>query len=787
TDTASTDIGDQILFSDDGPSADIVAATHEEVIDDVPTDVANTVTVDETDGVDAEDDDTTDAGVIALFSGVTDTSGDLVATEGAVQYAQGTAPLVTDTTDYGADDENTSAVFSLKVEGFTPAVEDDPQTPEDETAAAIGVDSGLDTTDGTDIYLYEENGLVVGRINGGDADGEAAFAIAIDSSDGTVSVAQYASVTNPTGGDSHDEVAGMSNNVLSAVVTATDGDGDTDTASTDIGDQILFSDDGPSAITPDDAYLVNQVSDPEESDTRPLDIDLDIDNNMGADQEGGTVKFNTETQHGVDSLLTANAGSEIYLYISGSGETLVGSTYNWEEELDPEAPTADYIIAEQSTTKVFTVELLSSEDPDNYTFTLHQQIDGGAGEFNTFEGTWSFSGTNKAFTYYTDESGNDLPSVLVTPTGVATSTNGTANEIGASGFGGGGGQDIGANEGVRVDFIDGVVTTVDDSKPYGGSGDTRHTFDGHVLVNGAQVTFTSSGSELDLSTVLISTHVDEDYSSPEDNIVGDYGGAIDTTIIAVEINGVEITTAAPDSRVTFNGDNTVEITEINDGDSVVVFTVGGMTTIEYTYVDGGELLDNSFSLGGFGASVFDPGAATDINFDIVLYDGDGDSVNIDDGISVHLSPEDHIIQDADVDGDGISLTVANNTSGTLVGNEADNILTGNTGEDIFWGNEGGDTFKAGQGDDTIKDYDRSEGDDLDISGVPDYDHLGDATGDPLGDLIVESEDGKAKLLLFDSGDIEIGSVTFDNVDFDTVDPTDLTSLLGDDDPDATDI
>ena len=34
---------------------------------------------------------------------------------------------------------------------------------------------------------------------------------------------------------------------LNAVVTVTDGDGDTAAASTDIGDQIVFEDDGPTA------------------------------------------------------------------------------------------------------------------------------------------------------------------------------------------------------------------------------------------------------------------------------------------------------------------------------------------------------------------------------------------------------------------------------------------------------------------------------------------------------------------------------------------------------------
>ena len=61
--------------------------------------------------------------------------------------------------------------------------------------SAAGVDSGLDTTDGTSIFLFKEGDLVVGRIGG--AGGAAAFAVAINSTSGVVSVAQYASLKHP--------------------------------------------------------------------------------------------------------------------------------------------------------------------------------------------------------------------------------------------------------------------------------------------------------------------------------------------------------------------------------------------------------------------------------------------------------------------------------------------------------------------------------------------------------------------------------------------------------------
>ncbi|MGY8637511.1 DUF5801 repeats-in-toxin domain-containing protein [Bradyrhizobium sp. 14AA] len=207
TATSSTGIGDAVQFQDDGPTAAIVQG-------------AATVAHDETAGVDADADDTTAAGVVALFTGVTNKSTDL-----SPGYAQDATPVVSATgSSAGADNEGATTVFSLAV-------------------SSAGVDSGLDATNGTSIFLFKEGNLVVGRI--GSAAGAAAFAVAIDSTSGVVSVAQYASLKHPTGGSSYDEAINITEAALLAVVTVTDGDGDTATSSTGIGDAVQFQDDGP--------------------------------------------------------------------------------------------------------------------------------------------------------------------------------------------------------------------------------------------------------------------------------------------------------------------------------------------------------------------------------------------------------------------------------------------------------------------------------------------------------------------------------------------------------------
>jgi len=200
TATISTGIGDAIFFQDDGPG---IAQR------------APTVAHDETAGIDADADDPTAAAVVALFNGVSNVSGDLSPTGYAQNLrddgqhyviAGGKAiagPFATDElawhwidrnetpetwtwhvvsstgSSFGADQEGGTTAFSLAV-------------------SAAGVDSGLDTTDGTNIFLFKEGDLVVGRI--GDAAGAAAFAIAINSTSGVVSVAQYASIKHPPPG-----------------------------------------------------------------------------------------------------------------------------------------------------------------------------------------------------------------------------------------------------------------------------------------------------------------------------------------------------------------------------------------------------------------------------------------------------------------------------------------------------------------------------------------------------------------------------------------------------------
>ncbi len=196
SDTDSLNIGDLVGFKDDGPSA-----TLEKV---------GQVLHDETEGVDALSDDQSDPVPVEFAEYGT-----------ALGWAQSDGAVVSVTAGFGTDGDGGSDLML--------------------TLTADGIDSGVDALDGTDILLYQDGDLVLGRV--GAADGDVAFAIMIDGS-GVLSVAQYVPLLHPDGSDP-DDVVSLTTDALQVEVMLTDGDDDTDVDSVDIGDLVSFRDDHP--------------------------------------------------------------------------------------------------------------------------------------------------------------------------------------------------------------------------------------------------------------------------------------------------------------------------------------------------------------------------------------------------------------------------------------------------------------------------------------------------------------------------------------------------------------
>jgi len=113
-----------------------------------------------------------------------------------------------------------------------------------------GVDSGLDATAGGNILLYKEaDGSILGKANG-----VTVFKISVNAADGSVTLEQYKAIAHGDTG-SHDELALIRDGVLNLGVTVYDNDGDSHSASLDLGKVVGFEDDGPSVIQPDCAEV----------------------------------------------------------------------------------------------------------------------------------------------------------------------------------------------------------------------------------------------------------------------------------------------------------------------------------------------------------------------------------------------------------------------------------------------------------------------------------------------------------------------------------------------------
>jgi hypothetical protein len=231
---SNNDISLQVGFRDDGPSITAQANANATVVHD------------ETPGVQA---DTDSAGstiaygtttIASVFTNVPSPGDDPDVTgSGPIGFAASTLGMVTVTG--GSDGADGPAATEL-----TYAI-----------SVTNGTDSGLTTTSGTHIFLYNGTGsaagLVLGRVGtaagAADPNGTTAFAFADDPTSGKLFVAQYLSLHNGDATKPDDQV-NLAAGSLFMSVTRTDGDGDSATASgNDISQQVGFQDDGPTIST----------------------------------------------------------------------------------------------------------------------------------------------------------------------------------------------------------------------------------------------------------------------------------------------------------------------------------------------------------------------------------------------------------------------------------------------------------------------------------------------------------------------------------------------------------
>ncbi|ANB54973.1 hypothetical protein WM43_21115 [Aeromonas veronii] len=210
------------------------------------------------------------------------------------------------TSSFGADGAGT-LVYSLNV-------------------SAAGADSGLnDTATGQDILLYLESGSVVGRVGG--SSGSVAFTLSVNSS-GEVTLDQVRAIAHTPNSGPDQESSLLSANLVQLVGTVTDKDGDSQSASVDLGSAISFKDDGPSISAGSAANDSLQVDESNLSLNASTSFASLFTSSFGADGAGTLVYSLNVSAAGADSGLNDTAtGQDILLYLeSGSVVGRVGGS-----------------------------------------------------------------------------------------------------------------------------------------------------------------------------------------------------------------------------------------------------------------------------------------------------------------------------------------------------------------------------------------------------------------------------------------------------------------------------
>ncbi|MDA7948412.1 MAG: DUF5801 domain-containing protein, partial [Hyphomicrobiaceae bacterium] len=324
--------------------------------DDVPEVEAGmgnfSLTVDETPGIQGDSDDTNAGSVAALFNGVANKGVD---PDMPTQFASETdGAVVTALVNPGAD-EPASVVWSLDVNGTRP-------------------NTGLTTTDGRRIELFEENGLVVGRYevggnNNPDGNGNepAAFAIHI-APDGTVSVAQFVSLfhSNP---NNPDDTELLNENILFAKVTVTDADGDQAVDFIDLFSKIRFQDDGPSVdgnalvqLDDDDLPNGNPGGIGDNPNPTPVNATGTLSHDYGADGAGSVLFLGSGAPNGF--VYTLSDGGET-LTISQGGTDVIRIELN-------DATSGDYTV-----TQLAPIDHPSGNNENNVNFNIGYRVTDG--------------------------------------------------------------------------------------------------------------------------------------------------------------------------------------------------------------------------------------------------------------------------------------------------------------------------------------------------------------------------------------------------------------------------
>jgi VCBS repeat-containing protein len=512
--------------------------------------------------------------------------------------------------DYGADGPG-SATYALSL---------------------TGTGSGLFALDGTDTSATDGDGYgkgleiqlsQVGNIISGKVGATTYFTIEINPNTGVVTFTQVNNIWHPTPGTaSFDETATLTMataDLMKVIQTVTDFDGDTDTASINIGQGVFsIQDDGPQAIQPDDATVEDTAG--ESALGVPLDDDGSLLGDFGTDLPG-KITFANITPGGMATTETAD-DKPIELWLSADGQTLTGRTDSTDGT---------------DGTLIYTVHINAN---GTYDFTLNNPIDNGSGfEFNNLTSTKA--GTTLVYGIGADAAGSpDIDAMLTgTHSGVNSNINTNATSIGIAN------QSFNPTDAIRIDFVTNMDTNAGTTIGF--------DYTAHVETNGYQQKVpqvVGNPSEVSFKVWAIESD-DTQATYPDSNPAGGFGDDPTVTITEVwvvghtagepKIDPVDISGLANGDTmaiaygisVTRNADGSVTFSGVEQNDSYGIGT--GANEFNAVAV---QDVTGKFDLGIFALTTTNQGDPVHLAFDLNITDADGDTILLTDAINVTVNP-----------------------------------------------------------------------------------------------------------------------------------------------------
>ncbi|PTT48561.1 DUF5801 repeats-in-toxin domain-containing protein, partial [Aeromonas sp. HMWF016] len=542
------------------------------------------------------------------------------------------------TSSYGADGAGT-LVYSLNV-------------------SASGVDSGLnDTATGQNILLYLESGNVVGRV--GNSSGSVAFTLTVSNS-GVVTLDQMRAIEHTPNSGSDQESSLLSANLVKLVGTITDKDGDSQSASVDLGSAISFKDDGPSASAATNSGQATQGQ------NTNLMLILDISGSMGnASGYQGMTRMEVMQKSALELLDRYDASGNVMVNIVTFSTAAANPTGTWVT-----VDAAKAIILG-----------LSPTNSTNYDDALNDAI-------NAFGAGGKLAGAQNVSYFMSDGAPN-----------YSTVSNSATVPDGSNSFGDGSGIST-ANEKDWTDFL--RVNSINSFALGMGSGTTSSQLD-PIAYNGVTATNTSSIMVTDfsqLASTLVSTVVAQPLSGQLLN-----GGL--TASVGADGGWLESITVA---GVTYHYNQKSDSVSVTGGTSVGTFDTA---TNEWSIAVAGGVLKVDMDNGMYTYTPPSTIPAGGINqvFGYSVSDYDGDTASSTLAITINPAVAPMVVRDDFVitNQDPVSIpdwALLANDSGPLVGTQAISGVSNSVGGTVT-DNTGFVSFDDGSGSATPSSYDGS--------------------------------------------------------------------------------